>query len=165
MDAWRLEHSAAGLRQATQAHQRQEASLLAGAGGVEAVRSRLDAIRAWNRISALDKTPIPAFLAAFAAAGSTGQILPRRLDWSATSPDGAPRLLLEGEISPFDGHFQAAHQRVESLRSQLQIRLPAGAQASVSLWPLDTASDRGVEGEFGHSRLNARFRIEVKGQP
>jgi hypothetical protein len=165
LDAWRLEHSAAALREATQAHHRQEAAMLADAGGVEAVRLRLDAIATWQRLAALDRLPTQAFRAAFAASAATGQIHPNRLEWSASEAEGGPRMLLEGEVAPFDGHFQAAHRRVENLRDRLQALLPADMQASVSLWPLDTAPDHGLEGEFGHGRLQARFRIEARGKP
>jgi hypothetical protein len=71
---------------------------------------------------------------------------------------------MEGEISPFDGQFQHAQQRVDGLRSRMYQLLP-GSQVEVPLWPLDAAPDHGLEGEFGHSRLNARFRVEAKGRP
>jgi hypothetical protein len=165
LDAWRLGHTAEELQQAAREQLGQEASLLAGVGGVTAVRQRLGAIDSWHRVSALDQAPTLAFHAAFAAAEATGHILPRRVDWLAVPPMGGASLALEGEVVPFDGHFKAAHQRVETLREQLQSRLGPDHHADVSLWPLDTTPDRGLEGEFGHSRLLARFRIEARGKP
>jgi hypothetical protein len=160
VDSRRLDAQSEKLRDSTQAHIQRESQLLAAGGGVESIRQRLNVLDAWHAVAAGEADPIPGFKAAFDVARVLGQIQWRRLDWMAAAP--RPNLALEGEIVPFDGHYEAAQQRVEQAREQLQIRLP-GMEVQVRHWPLDTATEHGLEGEFGHSRLSARFRLEAGG--
>ena len=165
LDAWRLDRQARDLREATRTHIEKEAKVLATVGGVSLVHQRLNSVHAWRAVEALDKSPIAPLQAAFEAASGTGQILLNRLEWLADKPGTGSTLNLEGEISPFDGDFNSAHRRVELLRNHIQSRMPPEMEVNVRLWPLDSASDHGLEGEFGHSRLNARFRIEARAKP
>ncbi len=163
MDAWRLHGQSERMLHAAEVLRERENALLQPAGGGEAVYRRLRALDAWKTVGALDLAPGPLLQAAMNAVAATGEIRARNLHW--TSPrarDGAPAVLtLEGEVSPFDGDFRRAHARVEALRDRLRAALPAGHAAEVALWPLDAAPERGLEGEFGQGRLEARFRIEV----
>lgn len=165
LDAWRLDRQAADLREATRGHKEKEAGLLASAGGVGVVHQRLGAIHAWRAVEALDKSPVAPIQAVFEASSSTGQTHLNRLEWTANPTGTGSVLTVEGEIAPFDGDFIAAHRRVELLRTRIQNGLPPGILATISHWPLDGAPDHGLEGEFGHSRLYARFRIEVRTKP
>ncbi len=165
LDAWRLDRKADDLRAATHLHIEKEAKLLAGAGGVTAIRQQLDSIQAWRVVETQDKSPIPTLKAAFDAASMTGQTRLNRLEWTANNPDKGAALTLEGEIAPFDGDFNDAHQRVALLRNHIEQRMPPEAQVKVRLWPLNSASDQPLEGEFGHSQLNARFSIEARLKP
>ncbi len=165
LDAWRLDRKTDDLRAATRVHLEREARLLAEAGGVAAIRQRLDSIQAWRTVEAQDKSPIPALKAAFAASSDTGQIRLNRLEWTANNPGNGAALTLEGEIAPFDGDFNDAHQRVATLRNHVAKHMPPDAQVKVRLWPLDGTSNQPLEGEFGHSRLNARFSIEARQKP
>jgi hypothetical protein len=165
LDAWRLDHQARDLGDTTRAHSEKEAKLLAEAGGAGAVHQRLGAIHAWRAVEAQDKSPIALLKAAFEASTDTGQTLLNRLEWTADNPGSGATLAVEGEISPFDGNFDGAHQRVELLLNGMRSRMPPEMRAKVALWPLNSASDQGLEGEFGHSRLNARFRIETSLKP
>jgi hypothetical protein len=166
LDGWRLDARSAELLQAAESQRAQERTLLTPAGGVSAVHRRLGALAAWQAVSDRDQAAGPAFRVALAAAAATGNIQLRRLSWSSRGTDGSdgPLLVMEGEISPFDGQFQHAQQRVDGLRSRMRQLMP-GSRVEVPLWPLDAAPEHGLEGEFGHSRLNARFRVEAKGRP
>jgi len=167
LDAWRLDHDSAERLRVTHHLREQERVLLEDAGGAAAIHRRLDALAAWQVVSDRDHSPGSSFHAVLAAAEATGDILPRRLDWSSRGMDGGPEssLALEGEIAPFDGQFRIAQQRVEALKTGIQARLPAGSRVEVARWPLDTSPAHGLEGEFGHSRLSALFRIQIKGAP
>lgn len=167
LDAWRLDRETAERLRATQALRQQEHDLLRGAGGAAALHRRLDALAAWQAVSGRDHSPGSAFRAALAAVEATGDILPRRLDWSSRAADGGHEssLTLEGEITPFDGQFRIAQRHVETLKARIQQGMPAGSRVEVLRWPLDASPEHGLEGEFGHSRLSARFRIQAKGQP
>jgi hypothetical protein len=83
-----------------------------------------------------------------------------RLTATKTTPDNPPSFSLEGEISPFDNNFSAAHQQVQRLVQQLQGQFP-GQPVQVIRWPTDTSTHSELEGEFGHSQLTARFQIEI----
>ncbi len=163
-DAWRLQNQSRLLRQATRDHLSQEAGILADAGGVEAIRQRLGAVRAWRAVETQDRSPIAPFTVLFDAASQTGHILPRRLEWKAQDVAGRAALVMEGEIAHFDGDYSAAHQRIGDLNARVRDTLPGEGQVNVTLWPLEAASGLSIEGEFGHSRLNARFRIEARRQ-
>jgi hypothetical protein len=165
LDTWRLDRQARDLQAATRIHIDKEASVLASAGGISVVNQHLSSIQAWHAVEAQDKSPIPPMESVLEASARAGQIRLSRLDWIANTSGIGYVLTVEGEISPFDGDFAGAHHRVELLRNHIQSRMPPGMQVNVSLWPLDGASDHGLEGEFGHSRLNAHFRIETRTRP
>lgn len=165
LDAWRLDRASDSLRAATQRHIEEETRALADAGGADQARRRLNAIHAWRALEARDKSPIPPFKAVFEAAAGTGNTQLNRVEWHAQPVATRVLLSLEGEIAPFDGDFNGAHQRVRNLHDRLQQRLAPDMRVNVRLWPLDSAPELGLEGEFGHSRLHARFGIEATEQP
>lgn len=165
LDSWRLESQAEELRQGTQMLRNQEAATLAAAGGGEAIHQRLDALDAWQAVAEADRKPTPTFAAALATLSSVENLRPRQLVWTASASPEKPGLILEGEVHPFQGDYRSAHALVASLSQDLQRRLPAGEQVSVTVWPLDTSSQHDLEGEFGHSQLNARFRLETRPKP
>ena len=160
-NAWWLDQHAEALGATTRLHADREAQVLASVGGAEAVRHRLGAIHAWRALEARDHTPITPLQAAFAVASSQESIRISHVEWQAQHlPDGA-QLRLEGEITPFRGDFNDAARLVSGLRDQLRNHLPRGTRVEVRHWPLDGAPERELEGEFGHSRPDARFSIDA----
>jgi hypothetical protein len=103
------------------------------------------------------------------AARQVGNLHLHRMEWGIGHPgtlDGtAARFSIEGEVTPFDNDFRAAHQRVQSLVKQIQNKLPATQTISVKRWPLDASTSNELKGEFGHSQVGARFLIEITGLP
>ena len=164
LDSWRLDRAATTHRLAENAHRAAEAGLLAEAGGVKAVRSRLEGARAWAMIDGFDKSPTPLFSAAFAAVRASDMIVAHKLTWRISRSEAMPHLTIEGEVAPFDGDFQHAHQRVQTFADTLKHGLSASHDVRVTLWPLNASSEVSQEGEFGHSRQNARFRVEAGGE-
>ena len=164
LDAWHLDGQADGLRAATRRHAEAEAGALAAAGGIDQVRRHLGAVHAWRVLEAGDRSPVPGARAALDAAAATGNARLLRIEWDNPPPPSDARLGLEGELVPFDSDFDAAQRRVQRLRDLLQARLP-GLQATVRRWPLDSAPEQGLQGEFGHSRPQARFAIDARGKP
>lgn len=165
LDAWRLERQSHKLQQSTRDLLNKEAKLLADAGGKDIIHQRLGAIHAWHAVNSRDKSPVSQFKSVLDDSSKAGQVLIRRMDWLADNQSRASSLMIEGEISPFDGNFDAAHRRIEHLRNLIQQSLSPEARVYVGLWPLDASPERGLEGEFGHSRLSARFRIETRERP
>lgn len=168
LDAWRLDRTAARERASSLANQTKEAQLLAGVGGAAALEQRLQVVQAWHRISALEQDPAPLIQPAMQIGRHIGNLHIQRLAWSANMSSAAGPLLtilIDGEVLPFDNDFSAAHRRVQSLAKQLQSALPASQVVTVKRWPLDAATSSDLEGEFGHSHVNARFQIEITGLP
>ena len=158
LDAWRLgreaEHAEARAGRLAQ----QEASLLAPAGGSAAVRQRLGARQAWHVVQQRDASPGPLFSTAVKAADdSQARLL--RLAWTAPPPGGAPGLVLEGEVAPFDGDYVQAERRIERLRSALGT---AGVALQVRQAPLAVGAEQTLEGAFGRSPPQARFVLETR---
>lgn len=158
LDAWRLERAADNAQASSQKNQAREADLLAGAGGREALTKRMLAVETWKNIAAQEQDPAPLFQRILNIGKQVGSLHIQRIEWMA----GKPAVLnIEGEITPFDNDFGAAHQRVQSLVDQLRRDLPANWIVGVKRWPLNATSSSDMEGEFGHSHASARFSIEV----
>jgi hypothetical protein len=163
LDAWRLDRAADRQHAAALSNRAREAQLLASVGGTAAVERRQQAAQTWQSVAVLDHDPAELFQRVLSIGKQVGGLRFQRMDW-AMPPNGVtPTLGIDGEIAPFDNDFRAAHQRVQSLVKQLAASLPAGQIVRVKHWPLDAASSSELEGEFGHSRVNARFRIEISG--
>ncbi len=167
LDAWRLDRAANREHAASLDNQAREAHLLAGAGGTAALEQRMQAVQAWHSVAALENDPAALFQSVLKTARQIGNLHIQRMEWGVNAPTPAAMAAfgIEGEIVPFDNDFRAAHQRVQSLAGQLQATLPAGRVVTVKRWPLDTSATGDLEGEFGHSHLNARFLIEVSALP
>ena len=148
-----------------------EGQLLAAAGGKQALEQRRYAVEAWYRIARLEQDPAPLFETIQQTAKQVGNLQIRQMTWSGNAETGVAQpihveetesgALIEGEIEPFDNDFVAAHQRVQRLVDQLQTSLSERHRIKVLRWPLDSDSGSALEGEFGHSRINARFRIQI----
>jgi hypothetical protein len=167
LDAWRLEHVADQEHAASSENRAKEARLLAKVGGAAVLDQRLQAVQTWQNVATLDQYPATLFQKVMVIGEKIGNLHFQRMEWagSASAIPGSPpvALSIEGEISPFDNDFRAAHQRVQRLVDQLQASLPDGQVVTVKRWPLNTATNTDLEGEFGHSHVNARFQIEVTG--
>jgi hypothetical protein len=163
LDAWRLDRAADRQHASALANRVREAQLLAGVGGTVAVERRQQAVQTWQSVAMLDHDPAVLFQRVLSIGQQIGGLRFQRMEW-AMAPNGiTPTLGIEGEIAPFDNDFRAAHQRVQNLLKQLAASLSAGQIIHVTRWPLDAASSSELEGEFGHSQVNARFRIEISG--
>ncbi|HNH88562.1 MAG TPA: hypothetical protein PLX46_04010 [Thiobacillaceae bacterium] len=165
IDSWRLNLRATEARTSTEQLRRQEESLLARAGGAQALAHRLAAVEAWHQVASDNDGFQPGFKAMLDSLTRFPSIKPQRIEWSNALADGQPGLLLEADIVPFEGDYGRAQKLVEDLVADLRRHLKAGSRAQVAAWPLDTSSQLGLEGEFGHSRLSASFRIEVRPGP
>lgn len=165
LDSLRLEHQASQHRQTETRFRAEEAQLLNPAGGVDAVKKRLERARAWEMITTLDASPSPMFHAAFEVIQANHALQAHLLQWTFLTTRGKPQLTLEAEIAPFDGDFQRAHQHVQAFARELQQRFGQKHQVRITVWPLNSSSETSQEGEFGHSSPNARFRLEVDGRP
>jgi hypothetical protein len=171
LDTWRLEQSADQAQQASMQNLAKEGQLLAAAGGKQALEQRRDAVEAWHHIARLEQDPAPLFELIQRTGKQIGNLQIRQLTWSSNAADGFAQqaqvndtesgTIIEGEIEPFDNDFVAAHQRVQRLVDQLQAGLSDRHRIKVLRWPLDSDSGSALEGEFGHSRINARFRIQI----
>lgn len=163
LDAWRLQRETAAQMASEAAHRAEEATFLNPAGGVAAVRARLRAVDAWRALP----RPEPPPTALFRATAETVRFHPRvraqRLDWN--DADGEARLSIEGEVTPFGGDFQLAHDHVREFAEALRTRLAGSHEVAVTLWPLNASPQQTQEGEFGHSTVNARFRVEARTSP
>ena len=162
LDAWRLDLAADQAQATRLENQAREARLLAGVGGAAALEQRLQTVQAWHSVAALEQDPAAQFHSILNIGQHIGNLHFQRIEWVAGTPAA---LTIEGEISPFDNDFRAAHQRVQSLVEQLQTTLPASQVITVKRWPLDTSAASELEGEFGHSHASARFQIEISGLP
>jgi len=167
LDAWRIEHAADQIHANTLTNHAQEARLLASAGGVDVLKRRMQIVQAWHSISETEHEPAKLFESVLDIGQQVGKLHFQRLVWSTgeisdTTHAGsaATVLKLEGEIAHFDNDFSAAHQRVQHLAKQLQNAFPE-QQVRVTRWPLNTDITNDLEGEFGHSMVNARFQIEL----
>jgi len=165
IDSVRLEHQVGQHRQTENRFRAEEAQLLDRAGGVDAVKKRLKRAHAWEMITTLDASPSPMFGAAFEVIQAHDALQAHQLKWTFLATHGKPHLTLEGEITPFDGDFQRAHQYVQAFAGDLQKRLGASHAVRVAAWPLNSSSETSQEGEFGHGSPNARFSLEVDGRP
>ena len=167
LDAWRLDHAADHEHSDGLNNQAREARLLAGAGGAKALEQRLQTVQAWQRVKALEHDPAPLLQHTRRIGEQIGNLRFQHIEWTtsaATAPSTqAHAIRIDGEVYPFSNDFNAAHQRVADLARQLQAALPAGQIVTVKRWPLDTSAASDLEGEFGHSHVNARFQIEVTG--
>ena len=163
LDAWRLRRETAAQMASEAAHRAEEAAILNPAGGVAAVRARLRAVDAWRALP----RPEPSPTALFRATAETVRLHPgvraRRLDWNDAG--GEARLTIEGEVTPFGGDFQLAHDHVREFAEALRTRLAGSHEVAVTLWPLNASPQQTQEGEFGHRTVNARFRIEARTRP
>lgn len=173
LDAWRLDHAADTAQSLHLENRAREARLLASAGGAETLEQRRQRVQTWHSIEALDQNPAPLFQGIMEAARQVGNLHLQRMEWGIGHPGGHPgtldgtaaRFSIEGEVTPFDNDFRAAHQRVQNLVKQIQNKLPATQTISVKRWPLDASTSNELEGEFGHSQVGARFLIEITGLP
>ncbi len=156
LDALRLDRIAEQHRHTAQTLRAQEASLLAPEGGPEALAGRLRAVSDWQRVAALERDPVEAIALARASAIASGLRLDR-IDWRTSEP--GPRLELEGALPGFEGDYPGAHRRVDAFARALGKALAQPAR--VTEWPLDPRTDQILEGEFGQSRVSARFRVET----
>jgi hypothetical protein len=166
LDAWRLDHAANKAKTARLENQAKEARLLASAGGTAALKQRMQTVQTWHSINALDQNPGPLFQSVLNVSKQVGNLHIQHMEWvtgTTTTQRMSPTLIIEGEILPFDNDFRAAHQRVQNLVKALQDKLPASRIITVKRWPLDVTASSALEGEFGHSHVNARFQIEVMG--
>ncbi len=171
LDTWRLEQSADQAQQASMQNLAKEGQLLAAAGGKQALEQRRDAVEAWHHIARLEQDPAPLFELIQRTGKQIGNLQIRQVTWSSNAADGFAQqaqvtntesgTVIEGEIEPFDNDFVAAHQRVQRLVDHLQAGLSDRHRIKVLRWPLDSDSSSALEGEFGHSRINARFRIQI----
>lgn len=165
LDAWRLDHAADQEQAASQDNQAKQARLLASVGGAAALEQRMQRVQTWHSVAALDQNPAPLFQHVLNTAWQIGNLHFQRMEWRVGTSAAPPTLHIEGEISPFDNDFRAAHQRVHNLVKQLQAKLPASQVVTVKRWPLDASAASDMEGEFGRSHASARFQIEVTGLP
>ena len=160
LDAWRLDNAAEMAHVNRLKHQADEANLLTSVGGKNAVEYRLKTVQVWQNISLNAPLLTDQFQRILAISQQLGNLHFHRLTSTKASPDSPPTFSLEGEISPFDNNFSAAHQQVQRLVQQLQGQFP-GQPVQVIRWPTDTSTHSELEGEFGHSQLTARFQIEI----
>lgn len=163
LDAWRLQRATAAQMAEETAHRAREAAVLDPAGGVDAVRTRLRAMDAWRALPRPEPPPTALFRATADTVRLHPSIRAQRLDWNDAGTEAL--LTVEGEVTPFDGDFQLAHDHVREFAETLRTRLAGSHQVVVTLWPLDASPQQTQEGEFGHSTVNARFRIEAKTKP
>lgn len=171
LDTWRLEHNADLAQQTSMQNRNEEAQLLATAGGTQALKHRRYAVEVWHGIAHLEQNPALLFEAIQQITQTVGDVHIRQMAWfgsatnakamTAYSTESEPGVVIEGEIEPFDNNFVAARQRVQMLVDQLQSGLTGHRNIKVLRWPLDNDSSNALEGEFGHSRINARFRIQI----
>ncbi len=173
LDGFRLQHAADLAHAASQTNRVQEALLLRDAGGASQLERRRQIVDAWQSINALEHAPAALFETVLSICNQIGDLHIHQIDGStfaqptrngspADQNGKAPLIRLAGEILPFNNDFSAAYQRVETLAAQLQAAFP-GQTVSVTDWPLDTSVASELEGEFGHSKVIARFQIEIKG--
>ncbi len=169
LDAWRIDRAADKEQTARLENQAKEARLLASVGGTAVLEQRLQMVQTWHKVATLDQDPAAVFQNILNIGKQIGNLHFQRIEWAAGMPallpTAASTLNIEGEISPFDNDFRAAHQRLLSLIKQLEITLPASQVITVKRWPLDTSAASDLEGEFGHSHASARFQIEITGLP
>ncbi len=168
LDAWRLDHAADREHADGLNDHAREARLLAGAGGAEVLEQRLQTVQAWQRVKALEQDPAQIIQQARRIGEQIGDLRFQHIEWNNRAFDTsgqAPAIRFDGEIFPFNNDFSAAHQRVQHLASQLQAAIPTNRKVTVKRWPLDASTSGDLEGEFGHSHVNARFQIEVTGHP
>lgn len=171
IDTWRLERSADLAHRATLQNREKESQLLAKAGGTRTLEQRRQAVDAWHRIAGIEPAPTQLFETIQRTAKEIGNLNILKMAWTSSDEKGVSKLsqeagsesgvLIEGEIDAFDNNFVAAHQRVQKLADNLRDDLSGQYLIKVLRWPLDSDSGNALEGEFGHSRINARFRIQI----
>ncbi|OYY93394.1 MAG: hypothetical protein B7Y41_11525 [Hydrogenophilales bacterium 28-61-23] len=160
LDAWRLDIAADKARAASLKFQTDEAGLLASVGGKNALERRLQTVQTWQSVAARDQFPAEGFQSVLNIGQQIDHLRFQRLAWMQSTPESPPLLTIEGEVLPFDNDYSAAHRDVRRLVEQLR-RHFQNQTIRVKRWPLDTATNNELEGEFGHSHASARFQIEV----
>lgn len=167
LDTWRLQIATAKADAASLRNQSTEARLLAGAGGAAVIEQRRLSVEAWQTVGRLDQEPSAIFEQVLQSGKEIGNLRFQRLAWSTNSQflsgsrqDPRATIHIDGEITPFDNDFSAAHLRLRQLAERLQAGLPR-QRVEISRWPLDDQVDSELEGAFGHSQVSARFQIEI----
>lgn len=124
------------------------------------------AVEAVERLSRLKASPEPALAAVGAVLASHPRVLLERLHWQAPEGKVGAKVVLHGELSPFDGDLRRALADIEALARDL--RHAQGVEAvEITAMPVDldpraviVGSTRDTQGRTG-----ARFALSVRFAP
>lgn len=160
LDAWRRTQAAAALQAQAATAEAQLQRLLAAAPAVGDLESVWHAQQAWQYVQARLADPSQPLAAIAALVGQAPGVRLLNLQWRGPDGQAGPVIVLEAEVSPFDGDYLAAHGRIDGLIGRLAA---AGWSSRVTRRPLETDPGQTLQGDFaqGQGLQRAVFQLVV----
>lgn len=164
LDAWRHNQEAERARLQAEEMIQQGTAAIRRQHDAQHFRQTLKALQAWRHVSQYVGDPGQAYTQVLTLAERHPNLALRELDWIGPQPGEGMQLLLEGDVTPFSGDYQAAAQAIRAFTATLQQN---GWAVRVERWPMDPAAHLEQQGEFraGHPGLQAPLRLHLRAQP
>lgn len=160
--AWRDIRAAASLdAQAAKAEEELRRVLVAAPAAAPDLESAWRVRQAWHYVQARKRDPCLPMAALATIARREAGIDLLHLQWRGPTQQSGPVILIEAAITPFDGDYIAAGQRIDRLVRSLAA---AGWQARVTLRPLAADAGQVLQGGFapGQRSQRAVFHLIVE---
>lgn len=160
LDAWRQTHAAAALQTQAATAEAELERLLAAAPAASDLESAWRTHQAWQHVRARMADPTQPLAAIAALVGQAPGVRLLNLQWRGPDGQAGPVIVLEAEVSPFDGDYLAAHGRIDGLIGRLAA---AGWNSRMTRRPLETDPGQTLQGDFaqGQGLQRAVFQLVV----
>lgn len=160
LDAWRQTQAAAALQTQAATAETELQRLLAAAPAISDLESAWRTHQAWQYVQARLADPTQPLAAIAALVGQEPGVRLLNLQWRGPDGQAGPVIVLEAEVSPFDGDYLAAHGRIDGLIRRLAA---AGWSSRVTRRPLETDPGQTIQGDFaqGQGLQRAVFQLVI----
>lgn len=160
LDAWRRTAAAATLQAQSAAAEAQLQRLLAASPAISELESVWRSHEAWQHVRTHMADPTQPLAAVAASIGEAPGVRLLNLQWRGPDGQAGPVIVLDAEISPFDGDYLAAHRHIDSLIRRLTA---AGWRARLTRRPLDNDPGLTIQGDFapGQGLHQAVFQLVI----
>lgn len=161
LETWRQNRQLAEYAQLTEQTLRAEQRLVGSPSGVQALRLRMEQLQAWRHVDDRDFNPAADMGAILGLLDTAQPLRILQVEWRGPGDSLTREIRLSGEVSPFNGDFQAAHRYIEDFVERLR---QSGWQVGVEQWPMDTSPQAITSGELAGdtNRMHTGFRLFLR---